>query len=1284
MKRLGWAISLLCVVLLVSSLVPAVVQATPSPGDIVAVAGTAGSTGYGGDSGPGTSALLNSPQGVAVDGAGNIYIADRFNYVIRKVATDGTITTVAGNHVLAISSTQGDDGLATSASFKSPVGVAVDGAGNIYIADPAARVVRKVTAATGIIKTVAGTGTSGSTGDGGPATAATLTFPWGLALDGGGNLYISDFTAGKIRKVGTDGNISTVTSAIASPSWIAVDSSNNLYVSVTSGNVVQKVAAGTAAVTTVAGIGTQTYSGDGGPATSAGLAAPQAVAVDASGNLYIADQGNSRIRKVVSGVILTVAGTGVAGIDGNGGPATSATLNAPSGIAVDSTGNFWIADQTSHTVRKVLAKTVPVVSINLPGGTYYSSQTITLTANMTATVYYTLDGTDPTISGTRHSLATSGSFTISSATTLRYYAVATTGETSTPATQSYTFSSATVPGPPTITSILPDNGIVTVTFSSPASDGGAPITGYTVVSTPAGGLDENAGLITNTHTVTNLVNGTSYTFKVMATNAVGSTASTTSSPVVPGGAPNAPTNVAATAGDGYATVTFSPVVNNGYAVSLYTVTSSTGITATGPGSPITVNGLNDGTAYTFTVTATNAMGTSPASAASNVVTPLAPTVPDAPTAVVATAGYGQATVTFSAPASNGGVPILGYGVISLPAGGTDSNYGSNSLTHTITGLTYGTTYTFTAVAMNSVGSSASSTPSNSITITPAVVGMTVGAPSAAVIKPGTTVTYTVSYTGADNVTLTAANVSLQKTGTANGTVAVSGTGSLTRTVTISGITGDGTLGIGIASGTASAFGGPATAPAVSASTTFTVDGAAPTLSVISLADAARTSNNTLTVSGTATDTTAVAGVTVNGTAVALGNGAFSTALKLTSGLNSVVVVATDTAGNQASDTRTITYDATAPQVTFAAATPADGSFSNLSGVTFQGTVDRAATVTVTVNSDTPIVVSTGGSDNAFSVPVTLIPGTNRITVLASDADAITSTVARSVTYDASAVALAISDPAQDITTTQSSYLVKGALPASFAGSSVSLALDGVALTPAVTASSDGSFQQTVNFTTAKTYQVTATVDVSGTLTTVQRNIVYNPVASLKLSTVTGAKGATVTVPLTFANPTATSIDGLTIDIGYDTSVLSAPAATLSATLSSAGFTLQGSTPSAGTYRVVIAKATPTAIGAGVVANATFTVSSAVVSGTSTTLFSTPAATDLAGNPAEIVGTNGSITFITKAGDCNGDGKVTLSEVQGAINMFLGTKAVASCVDTSGNGVVSLSEVQKTINSFLGL
>ena len=276
------------------------------------------------------------------------------------------IKTVAGNGRIGYS---GDSGSAISAELNFPTGVAVDASGNLFIADRGNSVIRKVSTS-GVITTVAGNGTYGYSGDGGSATAAELYWPSSVAVDASGNLFIADNWNNRIRKVSTSGVITTVagngtsgyngdggsadSAELSNPYGVAVDASGNLFIADWGNNRIRKVST-SGIITTVAGNGTSGYSGDGGSADSAELYYPVGVAVDASGNLFIADEYNHRIRKVsTSGVITTVAGKiGAGGYSGDGGSATAAELSTPLGVAVDASGNLFIADKLNNRIRKV-------------------------------------------------------------------------------------------------------------------------------------------------------------------------------------------------------------------------------------------------------------------------------------------------------------------------------------------------------------------------------------------------------------------------------------------------------------------------------------------------------------------------------------------------------------------------------------------------------------------------------------------------------------------------------------------------------------------------------------------------------------------------------------------------------------------------------------------------------------------------------------------------------------------------------------------------------------------
>ncbi|MGB8259281.1 MAG: chitobiase/beta-hexosaminidase C-terminal domain-containing protein [Terracidiphilus sp.] len=349
-------------------------------GQIVTVAGLNYSRGcgYAGDGGPATSAEINDPNGIYVDSAGNLFIADTGNNVIREVdAKTGKIATIAGNGQPGYS---GDAGAAIKATLNQPLGVWLDAAGNLFIADTGNNVIRKVTA--GKIATVAGNGKAGESGDGGLAVNARLAAPSGVTVDSHGNLFIADANNNLIREVvaatkviqayGGNGRPSyagdggaALNAQFDDPAGVFIDSTRNIYIADASNNAVREVVAATGKVAAVAGTGKEGYAGDGAAATLAQLARPNAVFVDALGNIFIADAGNNAVREVqaATGTILTVAGNGSWGFSGDGGPATSAQLNYPSGLFVDRTGNLFIADANNNAIREVALSTGQIKTV---------------------------------------------------------------------------------------------------------------------------------------------------------------------------------------------------------------------------------------------------------------------------------------------------------------------------------------------------------------------------------------------------------------------------------------------------------------------------------------------------------------------------------------------------------------------------------------------------------------------------------------------------------------------------------------------------------------------------------------------------------------------------------------------------------------------------------------------------------------------------------------------------------------------------------------------------------
>ena len=348
-----------------------------------------------GDNGAALSAQLNNPQGVAVDSAGNIYIADSGDHRIRVVSSTGTISNYAGTgNPCNPNIGCGDGGAATLANLSNPFQISLDASANLFLTDPSVNSIREVNASTQIIATVAGNGHSGFNGDGILATTALLNASRGVTVDASGNVYVADTGNERIRKFQVGGNISspagggsgndgsTATSAILGAGrGVALDSAGNLYIADTYNNRIREVTPSNPPTTygtinTIAGTGIAGFYGKGTP-LSAGLSFPSSVAVDSANNVYFADTGNFVIRKYdpVNNVITTVAGKAQQACRvlpcGDGGPATSATFGQPTSVALDSAGNIYVADAAIHTIRVVnpsTTNTITIAGVSIPPG----------------------------------------------------------------------------------------------------------------------------------------------------------------------------------------------------------------------------------------------------------------------------------------------------------------------------------------------------------------------------------------------------------------------------------------------------------------------------------------------------------------------------------------------------------------------------------------------------------------------------------------------------------------------------------------------------------------------------------------------------------------------------------------------------------------------------------------------------------------------------------------------------------------------------------------------------
>ena len=709
-------------------------------GDMYTVAGQAAvcTGGYSGDGGLATSAQLDFPYDVAVDGSGNLVIADAANNRVRVVAetsgtfygvamTAGDIYTVAGNGTGGYS---GDGGPATSAELFDPAGVAVDGSGNLVIADALNNRVRVVAESSGTfygvamtagdIYTVAGSGTGGQSGDGGPATSAGLNYPQGVAVDGSGNLVIADADNNRVR--------------------VVADSTGTFYgVAMTAGDIY-----------TVAGIGTGGSSGDGGPATSAELNYPSRVAVDGSGNLVIADTDNNRVRVVAAstgtfygvamtaGDIYTVAGNGTGGYSGDGGPATSAELAGPAGVAVDGSGNLVIADAFNNRIRAVTFTVVTpsITTSQQPatatvGSSIADQATVTGGDNPTGTVTFNLynnpNGTGtPLFTDTENlvgGVATSAGYT-TTATGTDYWVATYNGDSN-----NSTVTSGTAAEPVTVTPAAATH----LTVSAPASvTAGSPFSvtvsaedQFNNLATTYRGTvhftttDAGSGVVlpadytftsgdNGTHTFTNLVTlatagpqtvtvtdtttssvtGTSGTITVTAATP---TIATAQQPATATAGSSVADKATVTGGDNpMGTVTFSLYNNpNGTGTPLFTDTeplsggaaTSAGYTATAPGTDYWVATYN-GDSNNSTVTSGTAL--EPVVITAIVIAPPSIAKAFSPTSVPLN---GTSTLTFTLTNPNTGTALAGVAftdtlpsglVVSAPNGLTDTCGGTAS------------------------------------------------------------------------------------------------------------------------------------------------------------------------------------------------------------------------------------------------------------------------------------------------------------------------------------------------------------------------------------------------------------------------------------------------------------------------------------------------------------------------------------------------------------------------------------------------------------------------------
>ncbi|MCW3123222.1 MAG: repeat containing protein, partial [Flavipsychrobacter sp.] len=374
---------------------------------ISTIAGT-GVSGFSGDGGPATAAQLNLPWGMALDKAQNLYVTDCSNNRVRMISTSGVITTIAGT---GVSGYGGDGGPATTAQFQGVSGIAIDKYGNIFLSENTGHRIRKIDPA-GIITTYAGS-VSGFGGDGGAATAAKISSPNEVAVDTFGNVYIPDQSNNRVRKVTTSGIISTIAGTSSSgysgdggaatnakmflPNDIVVSPSGDVYVAENINNVIRMITPA-GIISTFAGTNILGFSGDGGPATAAKVHGLAGLCLNGAGEMLLCDQDNQRIRKIdASGIINTIAGTGVSGFSGDGGMATSANIKRPNKVIEDKFGNIYIADMDNHRIRKITAVPIPNVAPAFVDG---STKTVFACQGVATDISYMFSITDPDLAQT--------------------------------------------------------------------------------------------------------------------------------------------------------------------------------------------------------------------------------------------------------------------------------------------------------------------------------------------------------------------------------------------------------------------------------------------------------------------------------------------------------------------------------------------------------------------------------------------------------------------------------------------------------------------------------------------------------------------------------------------------------------------------------------------------------------------------------------------------------------------------------------------------------------------
>jgi len=849
----------------------------------------------------------------------------------------------------------------------------------------------------------------------------------------------------------------------------------------------------------------------------------------ADANITLNKSGSTNGTATVSGSGTTTRTVTISGISGTG----TLGISIASGTASDTAGNTALASGASTTFT--VDNTAPAISstspatgsfINQGQGSYTLSEAVA-SGNITFTrTGGAADTSSPRVYTFTAADMTSGSHSIQNitlqngtvytvtfdaadaagnsasqvvATTVMYDTTGATASLTAPTAGSRTNTSA-------VTYTLNEaigTGSLTFTRTGGTADGSSPHS-YQLAGTE---------LTSGSHTVNTgktLVDGTIYTvsFDGIADLAGNSSATvsnsnvtfdTTSvaitavSPAASGTINAASVNFTLSEAARSGTITFTRTGGTADASSPHSYTMQAGDLTIGVHTAATGLTLVDGALYTLSIEAMDLVG-NPAttvSVANVTVDTTAPTVSIGSPSLTLTK---NSDVTYTVTYSGADSVTLADANITLNKSGstngtaTVSGSGSTTRTVTISGIS-GTGTLGISIAAGTASDTAGNTAlasgaSTTFTVDNTAPTVSIGSPSLTLTK-NSNVTYTVTYSGADSVTLADVNITLNKSGSTNGTATVSGSGSTTRTVTISGISGTGTLGISIASGTASDTAGN-TALASGASATFVIDNSGPTLTLSSLADGSVTNNATLNITGTVSDSESGAkSVTVNGTPATITAGSFSIAITLAGGANSITITATDNSDNTTSISRTVTLDSMAPGLTITQ--PADNIITGNTSVDVTGSVDDAtATVTAKINGGSAISATMSGTD--FRLTLNLIAGLNTIDITATDVAGNSSSVKRTVTSDSSEPSLSVSSPAQDISTAQSNFIISGRVTDTDTSSTVSITVEGQTYTPTI--APGGDFTQTINLPTDMTYAVIVTAtDQAGNQAMVQRNII---------------------------------------------------------------------------------------------------------------------------------------------------------------------------------------------------